>query len=150
MTTYSFKDSSGAFTHPIAGAFLFGGQVGLSQMHISMSTEKSTHDVASDGTIMVSYISGDNGSCALEIQQTSALHAFLLAWYNTIKTLADQGNVTNWATAAITIRNVVDGSTHVLTGVSPSKIPDKVYTAQGQKITWTLMATDVQNVTLGL
>jgi hypothetical protein len=148
MSTYSFKDTAGAFTHPLAGAFLFAGQIGMNQAHVSMATEKTTHNLAADGNVMVSYIAGDNGSIALEVQQTSDLHAFLLAWYNTIKTLADQGNVTNWATAAITLRNLVDGSIHEATGVSPSKIPDKVYAAQGQNITWTLMAADVQTVTI--
>lgn len=148
MTTYSFKDSSGAFTHPLAGAFVFAGQIGLSQLHVAMLTEKSAHDVAGDGTVMVSAIAGDNGNVAIEVQQTSALHAFLLAWYNLIKTALLAGDATDWATAAITIRNTVDGSSHVCTGVSPSKIPDKVYAAQGQRITWTLMAADIQNVTL--
>jgi Bacteriophage KPP10, Structural protein ORF10 len=150
MKTYSFKDSSGAFTHPLAGAFLFAGQKGMNQMQIAMATEKTAHDVASDGAVMVSFISGDNGSVAIEVQQTSDFHTFMLAWYNLIKAAADSGDVSSWASAAITIRNGVDGSVHVATGVSPSKIPDKVYTAQGQRITWNLMAADIQNVTLSL
>lgn len=147
-TTYSFKDSSGAFTHPTAGAFPFAGQIGMNQLHVAMTTEKTTHDLAADGTVMPSFISGDNGSVAIEVQQTSLLHQFLLAWYNLIKTAADNGDVSQWATAAIVIRNSVDGSMHVCTGVSPSKIPDKVYAAQGQKLTWTLMCASVQSTTL--
>jgi len=84
------------------------------------------------------------------VQQTSALHAFLLAWYNAVKTAMLGGDVTNWATASVTFRNLVDGSIHECTGVSPSKIPDKVYAAQGQHLTWVLMAADIQSVTLGL
>lgn len=150
MTTYSFKDSSGAFTHPLAGAFPFAGQIGMNQLHVAMATEQTVHDLAADGTIMVSAVAGDNGSLAIEVQQTSLLHQFLLAWYNQIKILRDQGNVQDWATAAVTVRNMVDGSTHVCTGVSPSKIPDKVYAAQGQKLTWNLMCADIQNVTVSL
>src|SRR5579872_3173443 len=113
-----------------------------------MNTERTVHDVASDGTVMVSYVAGDNGQVNVEVQQTSDLHAFLLGWFNTLKTLADGGDVSNWATAAFTIRNSVDGSTHIATGVSPSKPPDKVYTAQGQHLVWTLHCADLQSVTL--
>jgi hypothetical protein len=147
-STYSFKDTSGAFTHPIAGAFRFAGQIGMGQFTVSMSTEKSAHDVAADGAVMISAISGDNGSISIEVQQTSDLHRFLLSWYNTIKTLMDNGDVTTWASAQLTLRTILDGSTHICTGISPSKVPDKTYAAQGQRLTWTLMCGDIQNVTL--
>src|SRR5579871_3941530 len=146
MTTYSFKDLSGALAHPVAGQFPFAGQIGMGQITVTMNTERTTHDLAADGSIMVSYIAGDNGQIAIEVQQTSDLHAFLLAWYNGIKSAADAGDPTEWASAAVTLRNVVDGSQHVCTGVSPSKIPDKVYAAQGGKITWVLMCADIQSV----
>ena len=51
----------------------------------------------------------------------------------------------NWAAAAISIRNIIDGSTHTAIGVSPGKVPPKVYTAQGGKITWTLPAAKIIN-----
>ncbi|MDQ2763047.1 MAG: DUF3277 family protein, partial [Pseudomonadota bacterium] len=65
--------------------------------------------------------------------------------FNACKTAADLGDVALWAAAVISIRNIVDGSTHTLTGISPGKVPDKVYQAQGQKITWTLPAAKVIN-----
>lgn len=145
-TTYSGKDSTIVFTHPLVPPLIASGvAVGLNQAHVSMATEKTVHSVATDGAVMISAIAGDNGSIALEMQQTSALHAQLMGWYNAIKVLLDQGNVLNWATAAVTIRNVVDGSYHEATGVSPSKIPDKVYAAQGQNLTWNLMCADIQS-----
>lgn len=147
-STYSFKDTSGSFQHPLTGAFAFAGQIGMGQFTVSMSTEQSAHDLAADGSIMISAISGDNGTVAIEVQQTSDLHAFLLAWYNTVKTLKDNGDVTNWATASLTLRSIVDGSTHICRGITPQKIPDKVYAAQGQRLTWVLMCADIQNVTL--
>jgi Protein of unknown function (DUF3277) len=147
-TTYSFKDTSGSFTHPLTDVFAFAGQIGMGQFTVSMTTEKSNHDVAADGAVMVSAVSGDNGTVSIEVQQTSALHTFLLAWYNTVKTLLDSGDVTTWASATLTIRNIVDGSTHVCRGISPSKVPDKTYAAQGGRITWQLLCADIQNLTL--
>ena len=63
--------------------------------------------------------------------------------FNASKTAADNGDVSNWAAGAISIRNIVDGSHHTATGVSPGKIPAKVYQAVGQKITWTLPAAKI-------
>lgn len=147
MTIYSFKDLSGSFTHPMVGVYpLNGGNIGLGQVTVTMSVEKSVIDVAADGSIMISYIAGDNGTVTIEVQQTSAFHDYLLTWYNAIKTAADLGDVHLWASAAMTLRNVVDGTTHIVTGVCPSKIPDKVYAAQGGKITWTLLAADSQQI----
>lgn len=147
-STYSFKDTSGAFNHPLVGAFSFSGQIGFGQFSISMAVEQTVHDIAADGAVMISAVAGDPGSISIEVQQTSALHSFLLAWYNAIKLLRDSGDVTNWAAASLTLRNLVDGSTHVATGIAPTKIPDKIYAAQGQRLTWVLLCADIQNLTL--
>lgn len=149
MNQYSFKDSSGAFTHPLAGTFSFFGQIGIGQFTVEMTTEKSTDDVAADGNVMVSAIAGDNGHVTIEVQQTSSLHSFLLNWYNQLLLLLNQGDVVNWATAQLTLRNLVDGSQHICNGVHPSRIPPKTYAAQGGKITWTLMCADIQNPIVG-
>ena len=146
MTTYSFKDLTGAFVHPLAGTYILGGgNVGLGQITISMTQDRTVQDVAADGSVMVSYIPGDNGMCSIEVQQTSDLHDFLVSWFNLCKTAADLGDVSSWASATVSFRNVLDGSVHTLIGVSPGKMPDKVYQAQGQKITWTLPAAQVIN-----
>ncbi len=144
MTTYSFKDLTGAFVHPLVGSYILGGgNIGMGQITISMTTDRTMQDVASDGSVMVSYIAGDNGSVSIEVQQTSDLHNFLLTWFNACKTAADLGEVFTWAAAAMTIRNIIDGSVHTITGISPGKIPDKVYASQGGKITWMLPAARV-------
>lgn len=146
MTTYSFRDLTGAFVHPLAGTFILGGgNVGLGQITISMTQDRTVQDVAADGSVMVTYVSGDNGQATIEVQQTSSLHGFLVNWWNLCKTAADAGDVSNWASATLTIRNLLDGSLHTFSGVSPGKFPDKVYAQQGQKITWTLPAARVIN-----
>jgi hypothetical protein len=146
MTTYSFKDLSGAFVHPLVGSYILGGgNIGLGQVSITMTQDRTVQDVSSDGSVMVSYIPGDNGTISIEVQQTSDLHDFLLNWFNVCKTAADAGDVGFWAAGVVSIRNLVDGSVHTATGVSPGKVPDKVYQAQGQKITWTLPAATIIN-----
>jgi hypothetical protein len=144
-STYSFKDVVGSFSHPLAGVQIFAGQIGSGSFVVKNAAERTHHDVASDGTVMVSYISAANGSMEIEMQQNSVLHHFLLNWFNTITVLAEQGVVANWASAVVNLTSTLDGASHILTGVSPSKIPDKTYTASGGKVTWMLMAANVVN-----
>ena len=145
--TYSFKDLVGVLVNTVAGTTieLTGGNIGNGAITIVMSTERTSHDVAADGTVMPSYIAGRNGTVAIEVQQTSALHHALLALYNLLETAANADDVSGWAATVISFRTLLDASTHVLSGVSFSKIPDKPYQAQGQRITWSLMAADVDN-----
>ena len=149
-TTYSFLDTTGSFIHPLAGTFIFGGGVanGIGQIIVENTTERTTHDVSADGVVVVNYIAGDNGSVQIEVQQTSALHKFLLAWFNDCKTAADLGDPTNWATAIMTIQNVLDGSIHNISGISPPKVPPKTYSKQQTNVTWHLMAAQMNQISL--
>jgi hypothetical protein len=147
-TTYSFKDSSGALTNPVllGSPIVFAGEIGIGEFIISMTTDRTSHDTSADSTVMPSYIAGDSGSIAIQVQQTSIIHQQLLDLYNILKSAADSGDVSNWAATTISLRNVVTGSQHLLQGVSFMKIPDKPYQAQGQRITWTLPACNVVNI----
>lgn len=145
MNVYSFKDSSGAFASPLAGPFSFFGQIGLGRFTVSMTTDRTAHDTASDGNVMVSYRAGNAGEVQIEVQQTSALHLFLLQWLNLCITAADNGDVSNWATAALSIRNITTGTGHTATGISPGKMPDMPYEAHGQNVTWRLPCANIVN-----
>jgi hypothetical protein len=147
-TTYSFKDLSGAFYHPLAGVYTFGGTIGLGQAVVHMATEKTVHEVASDGTVQVSAVAGDNGTIAIECQMTSSLNGFLYKWFNTIKNNLNNGDISNWVSASLLLRNTLNGTSHICTGISPQNIPDKTYTKQGGNVTWTLMCSDIQNPTI--
>ena len=140
-TTYSFKDIKGV----ILGIPIVGGNVGMGSITITMSEDRTVQDVACDGSVMPSYVAGDNGSVAIEVQQTSALHHALLAQYNTLKLAADAGESLTWASGVISFFTTLEGSSHVLTGVSFQRIPAKEYAAHGAKITWNLMACNIVN-----
>lgn len=141
ISTYSFLDLSGAIAHPDLGAYVFTGQ-GVGSVTVSMSTDKSAHDVAPDGAVMVSKIAGLAGSVAISCQQTSALHKWLLTAFNALYIAPTE----SWAQMTIALRNTSDGTSHIITGASFSKVPDKAYAAQGAQIIWTLMAADIQSV----
>ena len=146
--TYSFKDLVGALTNSIFGVSfsLTGGNVGLGQITISMANERTVHQVAADGTVMPNYIPGNNGTVAIEVQQTSSLHHELLALYNLAVLAADGDDVSGWASTSLSFRTLLDGSTHLCDGVSFSKVPDKPYHAQGSNVTWSLMAANIINL----
>lgn len=145
MSTYAFTSVVGAFTHPDAGEYIFQGQEGVKQMTVANATDRTVHDTAADGAVMVSAVEGASGSLDIECQQTSSLHLFLKSWANLVFTLASAGDATDFAAAAIRIQNIVTGESHTLTGVSPTKIPDQPYGSTGANVTWRLMAANVVN-----
>ncbi len=145
QSTYSFMDVIASFFHPIVGTFTMNGNQGMGRFVVTNTTDRTQISVSADGAPMVSSIAGDNGSVAIEAQQTSDLHAFLLTWANTLYAAQRQGDVSTWASATIEIRSVLNGRVHILTGVCPSKIPDQTYEQAGQNYTWTLLAANIQN-----
>ena len=146
--TYSFKDLVGSLSNTVFGVSfpLTGGNIGLGHVTITMTTERTMHDVAADGTVMPSYAAGDNGDIDLSVQQTSPLHHELLNLYNLVTQAANNDDVSGWAATELAFRTLLDGSTHILSGVSFQKIPEKPYEAHGQKVTWKLMAANIINM----
>jgi hypothetical protein len=142
-STYAFKNVVGAFTDPDVGAFPFRGQEGVKQLTVYNAIDRTVHDVAADGTVMVSYVSGASGALEIETQQQSSLHQFLVNWANIKFTQAENLDAANFAAAAVKIQDLLSGAIHTLTGVSPMKIPDKGYGASGAAVTWRLMCAQV-------
>lgn len=142
-STYSFLDLAGAIAHPFfpAGVFQFTGE-GVGSISVAMTTDRSLHDVAADGSIMISKVAGNNGTIAIECQQTSAVHKYLLSLFNYLW----QANTSEWAMTAIALRNISDGTSHICTGVSFGRKGEKVYKEQGQRVTWTLLAADISSM----
>lgn len=139
-TTYSFKDLTGVIAHPYATPFKLVG-VGIGQIDISMTTERTQHDVAADGSVMVSKIEAHNGTLKISCQQTSDLHKYLLGLYNYL----DSATASQWALITVALRNTATGLSHFLTGVSFSKKADYPYQSQGQKVEWSLPVADIQD-----
>jgi hypothetical protein len=146
--TYSFKSLTGVLTNPTFGVTipLTGGNIGVGSFTIRMTMTRTTQDVAADGTVMPSYVAGDNGEVDVQVQETSAIHSQLLDLYNQAVLAANNDDVSGWADTQISFTFLIDGSIHTLTGVSFDKIPDKPYEAQGQKMTWKLLAANIVNV----
>lgn len=138
QSTYSFLDVTGSIHCDKVGDYIFTGK-GVGSITISMAQERTAHDVAADGSVMVSKVAGNNGTVTIEVQQTSPLNRWLTNWAHALWT----GATDIWASTSMLIRCTNTGTTHVITGVSPQKQPDTPYQNQGQRVTWTLMAADI-------
>ena len=145
QTTYSFLDSAMIVSHPLspAGPIIITGE-GAGTVAVAMIDVRTAMDVAADGAVMVSKMAGNTGTVTIAVQQTSLAHKKLLAMYNQL--ILAPPSV--WAQAAMTIRNVTDGSGHLCTGITFQKVPDKSYQKEGQHITWTILCADIENVTV--
>lgn len=136
---YSFSDVNVTISHPSVGQKILNGE-GLGSISVNMANDKTIHDVAADGKVMVTKVNAENGAISVSIQQTSSLNTWLLKWYNYLK--AAKGS--EWAKTQITIRNTTLGELITATGVSPQKLADRPYQQQGQQVVWNLMAADIQ------
>lgn len=137
-TTYSFEDVTCSFAHPGVGAASSTG-AGMGSISVSMSGDKSVHDVAADGSVMITKVAGKNGVIALTMQQTSELHKYLLKWYNYI----DISKLDEFASMVITVKSNNLGEETKCTGVTPQKLADRPYQAQGQQVTWNLLSAEI-------
>jgi len=139
-TTYSFLDLSGALAHSQLENYIFTGQ-GVGSVTVAYATDKSAHDLAADGVVMVSKLAGHQGTITIVCQQTSALHKWLLKALNKLFELP----TSEWAQMSATLRNTSDGTSHVATGISFGKHPDKAYAAAGGSVTWVLWAAYIKS-----
>jgi hypothetical protein len=140
-STYSFSDIVGTMSNPSIGSYTFTGQ-GIGEMSITYAAERTVHDVAADGSVMASKIANNTGTCTIQVQQTSDLQKYLIDWFNYLVS----ASTSEWVNTSITIRSLTMNRTHILTGVSPQKIGDQPYQAQGQRCTWVLMACSVDTL----
>ena len=139
-TTYSFSDISFSISHPSVGKFSASGE-GLGSITVAMANDRSAHDTAADGTVMVSKIRSKNGTITIAAQQTSSLHKWLTKWSNYL----DAADTSVWAETTIIVRAPKMGDLITAKGVSPQKMPDKSYQAQGQNVSWAMMSADIQH-----
>lgn len=138
LTTYSFKDLVGSISSGVAGTYIFDGE-GVGSVSVTKATDRTAHDIAADGSVMVSKVPGNNGAVTIECQQTSKLHKWLQNWFNATW----EARTAEWANTNIYLRNAESGISHTCRGVSPQKEADNPYQSQGQRVSWTLMCAEI-------
>lgn len=141
-TVYSFADYNFTIISPI-GTYSVQGN-GIGSATVTMATTKSVQSVGADGSVMTSKIAGDNGTVAIQVQQTSGLNTFMTKLYNTLKGATSSV----WASTQFLITNTVQKEVCTCIGCSPENLPEKPMQAEGQLITWTWLAQNIQQVAL--
>lgn len=137
-TVYSFADVSLVISHPKVGKFTITGE-GVGSVSISRANDMTQHDVAADGSVMVSKIFTENGTIAIAIQQTSAAHKWLKKWHDYLKVAP----TSEFAKSTAILKNPAVGETISMSGVTPQKRADSAFQQAGQQVTWNLMAAKI-------
>ena len=143
QSTYSFTDISATISHPSYGSVSLQGE-GVGEMTVNKVTDRSVHDVASDGSIMTSKIAGNNGQVTINAQQTSPLHKWLHGLFNYLW----QADTSEWAQITMTVEAPKMGKQHYCNGGSFLKETDNPYQSQGQRLAWTLLFADIKTLEL--
>lgn len=138
ISTYSFADVSLVLSHPAIGKYTLTGQ-GLGSVTVSRAVDNTAHDVAADGSVMVSKIVTKNGSFSLAIQQTSEANNWLTKAYNYLM----NAPTSEWAKLSGVLSNPALNETTNMSGVSFVKKPDKSYQQTGQQIQWAFLAAEI-------
>lgn len=138
-STYSFDDVSLVISHKNVGKCTITGK-GVGSISISRSNDVTQHDIAADGSVMVSKVVTKNGTIALALQQTSSANKWFKKWYSYLLTAP----TSEWAetTAVLTLPSL--GESIQMSGISPQKVADASYQSAGQQVTWNLMATKIE------
>lgn len=142
-STYSFTDVMAVISHPAYGQYSMQGE-GMGDFTVTKVTDRTVHDVASDGCVMVSKIAGNNGNVSINAQQTSTLHNWLEGLFNYLVSATTD----EWAQISLTIRAPKMKKTNICTGGAFVKEGDEPYQAQGQRVAWSLLFTDIQKLTI--
>jgi len=124
--------------HPAIGQIVVQGS-GVGSITFTMANDVSAHDVAADGSVMTSKIKSKNGTIAISVQQTSEVHEWLTRLHNYLIAAPDR----EWAQIELVANSVDMRTSHSASNISIQKRADKPYQAQGQQVTWTLMAGEL-------
>lgn len=136
---YSFSDVYIIFAPEGYPVYEASGQ-GLGEITIDWDGVNSIQERSADGRIMVSKIAADNGMIHMTMQQTSDLHKYLKGAFNFL----NNADPALWAKNEITIAERQGLNVTVATGVSIEKRASQPYQAQGQMVTWSFLAANMQ------
>lgn len=137
-TVYSLADVRAVMYHQDVGQCVLSSQ-GLGKISITHAGDLSSHTATADGYVVVNRLRGSHGMITLEVPQNSSADEFLRRWARYLK------NAQSWL-FALTALNIVDqmgGFTIYCEGVTPQKIPDRVYDQTSGNVSWTLLAASI-------
>jgi len=137
-TVYSLADVRAVMYHQDVGQCVLSAQ-GMGKISVTSSGDLSSHTATADGYVVVNRLRANHGIITLEVPQNSSADEFLRRWARYLK------NAQSYL-FALTALNIVDqmgGFTIYCEGVTPQKIPDRVYDQTSGNVSWTLLAANI-------
>ena len=137
-TVYSLADVRAVMYHQDVGQCVLSSQ-GMGKISVTSSGDLSSHTATADGYVVVNRLRANHGIITLEVPQNSSADEFLRRWARYLK------NAQSYL-FALTALNIVDqmgGFTIYCEGVTPQKIPDRVYDQTSGNVSWTLLAANI-------
>lgn len=134
-STYSFEDVTCVVSHPSVGSFSFNG-AGTGSITIAKANDMSSHDVASDGSVMTNKMKTNNGTATIAVQQTSLGAAFL----RKLNKYCDTAPTKEFTRTVISVVSKEQGVNITCRGVSPQKTPDSQFQQTGQQISFAYLS----------
>lgn len=141
---YAFSGFVGSITSPVTPNFaITGDNSGVAKFTITMDGDVTSHQRAADGSVVISAMTVKNGNFAIETFQNSATDQFLLDWYNTLNSLKERHDVSNWNTTVMSFIDTSSNRQFTFNAVSPKKLPERAYGVQAATVNWELMAAEI-------
>lgn len=136
---YDFSQCKLVLRHASLGTLTVTGS-GVGTCTLNMTADRTTQDVAADGTVMTSKIKDRRATLGMQLQQTAEPNLTLLKWYNYLET----AHASEWDKITGTLTAPNTGERYTLNRCAFQKLPDRSYGAQGATQTWNLLVADAQ------
>lgn len=137
-TVYSLADVRVVLYHPGVGQCVLSS-LGAGKITLSRAGDLFSHTATADGYVVVNRLRSSHSSVTVEVPQNSYADEFLRRWARYLKN-ADSADFTR---SSLTLADAMGGFTVSCEGVTPQKIPDRVYDQTSGIVTWTLLAANI-------
>ena len=139
VRTYSFENTIVTISHPDVGQYTMYG-AGLGDIMISRSNDETSHEISADLSVLISKSVKKNGTITINVLQASDANDFMIRLVKYVETAVPAV----FAQTQISIESNSTGEKWVCTGVSPQKMADVTYGAQGTTKPWNMMAASIE------
>ena len=137
-TVYSLADVRAVLYHPNVGQCVLSS-LGAGKITVSYAGDLSSHTATADGYVVVNRLRTSHGSVAVEVAQNSSADEFLRKWARYLKSARSAV----FAQSTLNLVDAMGNFTVSCQGVTPQKIPDRIYDQTSGTLTWTFLAESI-------
>ncbi len=135
---YSLADVKVAMYHQNVGQGVLSSE-GLGKISITHSGDLSSHTSTADGYVVVNRLRNRHGMITLEVPQNSNADAYLRRWAKYLKNCQSY----LYAATSLSVVDSLGGITYYCNGVTPQKIPERIYDQVSGNVSWVLLVAEI-------